>query len=215
MRLETKVLLIHHGVTDWHRDGKLLGRRDVPMNADGHRQAEAVASWLGGVEVAEVISSPLQRAIKTAEIVGKKVGIEFARDPRLTDLKLGAWEGQASSEVMKSAEYAQFVANPMSFSPPGGEALHEIRGRAVAAVEQALEDNPAGAAVVVVTHARVIRVLLAHYMAAPPAGYHRLRVHPGSVSILSFSHDSHNPQLVALNWLQPLSALLGEGESPV
>ena len=41
MRLETKVLLIHHGVTDWHRDGKLLGRRDVPMNADGHKQAEA------------------------------------------------------------------------------------------------------------------------------------------------------------------------------
>lgn len=215
LELETTVFLIHHGVTDWHQDCKLLGRRDIPMNGDGRGQAERIANWLEGIDVAEVISSPLQRALQTAEIIGKRFGIDFARDPRLTALHLGSWEGQLSADVIASDAYAQFMANPMSFRVPEGEALHEIKARAVAAVEQALEDNPAGTSVAMITHARVIRVLLAHYMAAPPATYHRLRIHPGSVSILSFSHDSHNPRVLAVNWTHPLPSLLGVSEQPV
>ncbi|WP_428269713.1 histidine phosphatase family protein [Haliangium sp.] len=209
------MFLIHHGVTDWHRDGKLLGRRDVPMNDAGRAQADRIANWLDGVGIAEVIASPLQRAVQTAEIIGKHVGIDLARDHRLIDLHLGQWEGKNPQEVLESDAYQQFLANPMSSSAPAGESFHEVKTRAVAAVEQALEDNPAGSAVAVVTHSRVIRVLLTHYMAAPPATYHCLRIHPGTVSVLAFSHDSQRPRVLALNWAASLSELLGRTEQPV
>lgn len=209
------MFLIHHGVTDWHRDGKLLGRRDVPMNADGRAQAERIAGWLADMSIAEVISSPLQRALQTAELVGKRFDIELARDPRLTDVHLGQWEGKPAAEALASEAYQELLANPLSAAAPGGESFHEVKTRAAAAIEQALEDNPAGAGIAVITHARVIRVLLAHYMGAPPATVHRLRVHPGTVSVLGFSHESHRPRILAVNWAGGLGELLALPEQPL
>lgn len=213
--LDTKVFLIHHGTTDWHRDGKLLGRRDIPLNEEGQAQAQRMAEALDGVRIAEVISSPLQRALQTAELIGKRFDIELARDNRLIDFHLGLWEGKSPDAVMDSPAYQQFLADPVAASMPEGESFQEVKRRAVAAVEQALEDNPSGAAIAIITHARVIRVLLTHYMAAPPATYHRLQLNPASLSVLLFSHDSTMPHVLAVNWTGPLDSLLTLNEQPV
>jgi broad specificity phosphatase PhoE len=214
-RLETTVFLVHPGTTNWHRDGLLLGRRDIPMNDHGKVQAERVAGWLAGTGLAEVISSPLQRALQTATIIGKPFGIDVARDHRLIDFNIGLWEGKPAAEVMASDEYGQFAANPLTVRVPGGESLHEVKTRAVSAVEQTLEDNPAGATIALVTHARVIRVLLTHYMGAPPSTYHCLRIHPGSISVLAFSHESQRPRVLAINWSGELRDVMAEPEQPV
>ena len=213
--LETTVFLIHHGTTDWHRDSKLLGRRDIPLNEEGVAQAERLAEALDGIRIAEVISSPLQRALHTAEIIGKRFDIETARDNRIIDFKLGDWEGQSPGSILDTEEYRQFLANPLSTSMPQGESYQEVKRRAVGAVEQSIEDNPSGAAIAIITHARVVRVLLTHYMGAPPATYHRLQVNPGTISVLSFSHDSHLPHVRAVNWTGNLAAMLALSEQPV
>lgn len=213
--LETTVFLIHHGTTDWHRDGKLLGRRDIPLNEEGLAQAQRLAETLDGIRLAEVISSPLQRALHTAELIGKRFDMETARDNRLIDFKLGAWEGQSPDAVVDTEEYRQFLANPLATSMPQGESFQEVKRRAVGAVEQSIEDNPSGAAIAIITHARVVRVLLTHYLGAPPATYHRIQISPGSISVLSFSHDSNLPHVRAVNWTGNLSALLALSEQPV
>jgi broad specificity phosphatase PhoE len=213
--LETTVFLIHPGATNWHRDGLLLGRRDIVMNEHGKAQAERVAAWLAETRIAEVIASPLQRAVQTASAIGQRFGIDVARDHRFIDFHIGEWEGKPPAEVLASDAYQQFAANPMDVRVPGGETLHEVKKRAVAAVEQVLEDNPAGSTIAIVTHARVIRVLLTHYMGAPPSAYHCLRIHPGSISVLAFSHESHRPRIVAVNWSGDLPDILGEPEQPV
>jgi broad specificity phosphatase PhoE len=213
--VETTVFLIHPGATNWHRDGLLLGRRDIAMNDHGRAQAERVAEWLKDTRIAEVIASPLQRAVQTAATIGKRFGIDVARDQRLIDFHIGQWEGKPPAEVLASEEYQQFAANPMAVRVPGGETLHEVKNRAVSAVEQALEDNPAGATIAIVTHARVIRVLLTHYMSAPPSTYHCLRIHPGSISVLAFSHESHRPRIIAVNWSGDLPDILAQPEQPV
>lgn len=215
MRLETTVFLIHPGATNWHRDGQLLGRRDIAMNDQGRAQAERVAECLAGAGIAEVIASPLQRAVQTATLIGQRFGIDVARDHRLIDFHIGQWEGKPPDEVLASDEYQQFAANPMTVRVPGGETMHEVKNRAVAAVEQALEDNPAGATIAIVTHARVIRVLLTHYMGASPSAYHCLRIHPGSISVLAFSHESHRPRILAINWSGSLADILAQPEQPV
>jgi broad specificity phosphatase PhoE len=197
--LETTVFLIRHGVTPWHADLRVLGQRDIPLSPEGLEQAEEAARAMAGVKLAEVLSSPLQRAVQTAEIIGRDAGIEVARDPRLIDLKVGKWTGMSYEDVVATPEYQDFLRQPESVGIPGGERLDEIQRRAVAAVEQALADSPTGDAVAIVTHAGIIRVLLSHYMGSPLANYHRIRVSPGSISILSFADDRELPRVLAVN----------------
>jgi len=201
----TRVYLVRHGITAWHRDGRMLGQRDIPLDPDGVGQADAAAQALAVAGIGEVVSSPLVRAVQTAEIVGRRAGIEVARDPRLTDLRIGAWEGQRVGDVTATAEYQRFASDPEGERPPGGESLPELMRRTAAAVEQILTDNPAGEAVAVVTHAAVIRVLLLHYLKAPLASYHRLRIAPGSISVLSFT--GVRPSVLAIDWTAELARM--------
>ena len=205
--METRVFLVRHGVTDWHRDKRVLGHRDIPLNADGVAQAERAAAALAGLPIAEVLSSPLCRALETAERIGKNAGIEVARDPRLIELRVGKWEGMTYADVAAHSEYKEFLADPLSERIPGAESMLDVKTRAVAAVEQALEDNPSGDGIAVVTHAGIIRVLLTHYLGSPPANYHRLRVAPGSISVLSFRDGRQLPRVLAVNWAVDLTAV--------
>jgi broad specificity phosphatase PhoE len=207
--VETRIFLIRHGVTDWHGQKRVMGQRDVPLNAEGINQASAAAQALAGTQLAEVLSSPLLRAMQTADIIAGQFGIEVARDPRLLDFRVGKWEGMSYAEVAASPDYQRFLADPLSTAIPGGEDLRQIRERAVGAVEQALADAPAGESVAIVTHAGVLRVLLAHYLGSPPANYHRLRVAPGSISVLSFASDRELPRVLAVNWRTALAAAVG------
>jgi broad specificity phosphatase PhoE len=206
--LETTVFLIRHGVTAWHAEGRVLGQRDIPLSPAGIAQAQEAAAALGGLTMSEVLSSPLQRAIQTAEIIGKQAGIEVARDPRLIDFQLGKWTGMTYADVGTSEEYQRFLQQPESERIPGGESLEDIRKRAVAAIDQALRDNPTGDALAIVTHAGIIRVLLTHYMGSPPANYHRVRVSPGSITILGFSDDRELPRVLAVNLVGSIQRVL-------
>jgi broad specificity phosphatase PhoE len=197
--LETKVFLIRHGVTPWHAERRVLGQRDIPLAPEGIEQANAAAAALAGVKLGEVLSSPLQRAVQTAEIIGRSAGMEVARDPRLTDFKLGKWTGMSYADIAASPEYSLFLREPAAVEVMGGESLDDVERRSVAAIEQALSDSPSGDAIAVVTHAGIIRVLLSHYMGSPPANYHRIRVSPGSISILSFADDRELPRVLAVN----------------
>ena len=158
--MSTKVFLIRHGETPWHDDQRVLGHRDIALSSRGIEQAQRAAALLAEADLADIISSPLQRAVETAEIIGEKTGIQIARDPRLTDFALGRWSGMTYSEVATNPEYQRFIEDPLSERIPGGENMAEIRERATSAIEQALEDSPSGDAIAVVTHAGIIRVVL-------------------------------------------------------
>jgi len=198
--VQTTVLLIRHGVTDWHREGRLLGHRDIGLNADGINQSHAAAKALRDLPTAEILTSPLVRAVQTAEIVAGQFDLEVARDPRLTDLNPGMWEGKAWADIADSPEYKKFLADPLAESiPGGGDSLISAQTRAVRSVEQALGDNPTGSCILVVSHAAPIRLLLAHYLGMHVASYHRLTVQPGSISVLRVSSDFDLPRVLGVN----------------
>jgi broad specificity phosphatase PhoE len=206
--LETTVFLIRHGVTPWHAERRVLGQRDIPLSPEGMEQAHGVARALAGVKLGEVLSSPLQRAVQTAEIIGREVDIEVARDPRLTDFKLGKWTGMSYDEIAVTPEYPLFLRDPAAVTVLGGESLDDVQRRAVAAIEQALSDSPSGDAIAIVTHAGIIRVLLSHYIGSAPHNYHRIRVSPGSISILSFADDRELPRVLAVNLAVSMDCVL-------
>jgi len=207
--VETTVFLVRHGVTPWHKARRVLGHRDIDLDEEGLAQADAVADALADLPVTEVISSPLARAVQTADRLASRYQTHVTRDPRVTDFRVGRWEGMSYDEVAASREYQEFVKNPMATGIPDGEKLIDVRDRAVAAVEQTLEDTPAGDAVVVVTHAGIVRILLTHYIGAELAHYHRLRVSPGSISVLSFPDVHALPRVLITNWTPCLRGAMG------
>ena len=71
-----KIFLIRHGITDWNKLGKLQGREDIPLNAEGEKQAECCGISLKKSKISFAVSSPLKRAVKTAEIICKILNID-------------------------------------------------------------------------------------------------------------------------------------------
>lgn len=167
-----------------------------------------MAEVLSTIEINEVLSSPLLRAAETAEAIAGSHGIEIARDPRLTNLHVGRWEGRTYTDLDNDTDYRTFVTDPLAASIPGGETLRAMRDRLAASVSQALEDNQIDSNIVMVTHAGPVRVLLAHFLGVSLGMYHRLRVAPGAVSVLRFSSDLETPRVVAINFGGTLASLL-------
>ncbi|MSP62620.1 MAG: histidine phosphatase family protein [Myxococcales bacterium] len=206
--MHTTLFLVRHGETAWSKSRRVLGRRDLALSDVGQAQAEALATHFARIEIAEVLTSPLLRAFETAEKIAAPHRIDVARDPRLTDLQAGQWEGKSFEEINALPEFQRFLRDPQADGIPGGEPLAAARERAVASVEQALADNEMGANIVVVTHAGVVRMLLAHYLGMSVANYHRLRASPGSISILRYDSARELPRVLAVNHIDSLERLL-------
>lgn len=94
-----KICLVRHGETDWNREGRWQGREDIPLNQTGIKQVTASGKALKGKGYEVIVSSPLQRAKTTGEIIAKETGIsEIHIDPRLIESDLGDASGMNEQE---------------------------------------------------------------------------------------------------------------------
>ena len=130
------VTLLRHGSTAWNEQGRMQGRRDVPLSERGRSQvrawrmpADEPAPSTGGHDApAPWVSSPLRRAVETAEILsGETPRIEEA----LTEMDWGEWEGFTLDELRSrhGAEFARNEAAGLDFRPPGGESPRDVMRR--------------------------------------------------------------------------------------
>jgi broad specificity phosphatase PhoE len=156
----TEIILIRHGETEWNVQEVFRGRIDVELNETGVREAELLAEYLGGVKVEAVYSSPLRRALKTAEMIARyhKLKVEIA--PGLIDFDFGQWQGLPHQEVKDRYKelYAQWRENPHLVQMPDGESLAGVRERALNLVNEAVARHEG--AVVLVSHRVVNKVLI-------------------------------------------------------
>jgi broad specificity phosphatase PhoE len=197
----TTLYLVRNADTDFTRDGRVAGRRDISLSGAGRKQAEVLRDLIaaGNHDLVEILASPLPRAVETAEILAAPSGLGVVRDPRLIDFDAGRWEGQKHADIGVTGEYQRFIVNPVDESIPGGERIGDVRDRIVAAVSQALADNELGANILIVSHAGPLRVLLAHYLGMNLVHYHRLRLSPASLSILRFESEAGVPRVLTMN----------------
>src|SRR5262249_55008940 len=163
---------------DWHREHRLVGQRDIPLNADGTADARAAADLLADYGIGEIIASPLLRAVQSAEIIAPRFGADVTPDPRLRALPHRRSEGLTHEQLAASADSQRFRATPLTERLPGGEPLGQARDRAIGAVEQALRDAPAGERLAIVSHASIIRLVVGHYLGMSLDTCHRLHVAP-------------------------------------
>ncbi len=156
-----QVLLARHGETDDNRlPLRFQGWRDTPLNDTGRRQAAELAERLAGEEIVSLWSSDLSRARETAEIVGRRLGLEVRLDPRLREANRGDWEGRLFEDVQveEPERYAAYMRAGPDWRFPGGESLLGQQERVLACLEdiRATGELPA----LVVCHGGSIRVFL-------------------------------------------------------
>jgi broad specificity phosphatase PhoE len=142
---------LRHGETDWNAQGLSQGSIDIRLNATGIAQARSAAQQLLHRGIATIVASPLSRARVTAEIVAETLGLPVLFDQDLKEVNWGVQEGQPTSNW-----FADWTDS--GFAPEGGETFAQLRHRATAGVNRALE-HPAE--VLVVAHGAVFRVLRA------------------------------------------------------
>jgi 2,3-bisphosphoglycerate-dependent phosphoglycerate mutase len=157
----TTIHLARHGETDWNRELRWQGHADPPLNEEGRRQADALATRLVATPLAAVYSSDLRRAAETAEIVAGRLGLPVATDPALREIDVGSWEGFTLAELeARSPEAVARWEETGEHGWEGGESHEQMAARVREAV-RSIAARHDGEEVLVVTHGGPIRALKA------------------------------------------------------
>ncbi|HIE17790.1 MAG TPA: histidine phosphatase family protein [Dehalococcoidia bacterium] len=157
----TRLVVVRHGRTEWNRVERFRGRVDIDLDEVGIKQAEAAAERIAKLQAAAVYSSPLRRAMTTAEIIARRSNLEAKLLPGLIDIDFGDWQGLSPDEVAarNNELYSKWLGNPHLVEFPGGESLAMVRERASSAVDSLITQHPAET-VILVSHKVVCQVLV-------------------------------------------------------
>lgn len=200
------VLLTRHGHTDKSEPEQYLGQRLQAMLTErGRRDAEALGRRLEGARIDRIISSPLGRAVETAQILATRVDTEPETDGRLTELDYGSWEGLTIDEIDRRfpGEFALYDDNPAIHPVGGGESGLAVAARLGAFIEDLLmwsESEVADRTCLVVGHSSVNRILLAMVMGVPLTDYRRrFKQDWASLTVLRWESRATGPLLMLSN----------------
>jgi broad specificity phosphatase PhoE len=155
----TIIYLVRHGETEWNAEGRCQGRADTDFTALGREQLRTLASELASVAFDAAYTSPLRRAIRTADAILDGRGLRARRVDELAELSYGSLQGTRFAE-WPEALHASWRSNPWSVTFPEGESLAMVRERAVPAFDKIVRAHP-GETVLVSSHGHVNRLILA------------------------------------------------------
>ncbi len=153
------------------------------LNEQGHAEARALADALAGHDITAVVSSPLERTRETAAAIAGRLGLPVITEDALTEIDFGAWEGMRFDALHGDPAWQAFNRFRSSVAPPGGETMLAAQQRAIDAVLRLHAQWP-GQTIAVISHADVIKAMLAHFLAMPLDLFQRIEVAPASRSIV-------------------------------
>jgi probable phosphoglycerate mutase len=179
------ILLVRHGQNDWVKKNRLAGwTPGVHLNEEGQKQVEDLAQRLAELPIKAIYSSPLERCMETAEAVARLHKLDIHPLEAVGEVRYGEWEGEKIKKLAKEKAWYAVQHFPSRFRFPGGESFTEVQQRVVDAIEK-INGQHKKEMVVVVSHADVIKLALAHYMGTHIDLFQRIGLSPASVSVLA------------------------------
>jgi phosphoserine phosphatase len=159
--MTTKIILVRHGQTTWNVENRFRGSQDIPLDEAGIAQAHAVSKRLASQKITAVYSSQLQRALKTAEIIGAPHALSPISSDGLSNINYGELEGRLISEIAQEFPefYRDLLETPHLVQFPGGNTLTELTARSTASLREMISQHP-NETIVAVSHQVVTRVLI-------------------------------------------------------
>jgi broad specificity phosphatase PhoE len=178
------IYLARHGETAWSLSGRHTGRTDLPLTEPGERRARALGERLRRLSVANVLTSPLQRAVRTAELAG--FGSVAEIDPHLAEWDYGQYEGRRTAEILQERPDWQLFRDGC----PGGESPDQVGARADYIIQRvrAIHGN-----ILMFSSAHILRVLAARWLGLETASGRYLLLGTASISALGYEHYLTEP----------------------
>jgi broad specificity phosphatase PhoE len=195
----TKVILIRHGRTIWNESRRIQGgNQDIALNPEGERQCRCLAERFKNEKIVAVYSSPLSRAMGTAQVIADIHNLEVVQEPALLEIDCGALEGTETRDIGSRLQQLVKGGNEdeLLFKSCGGESCDELQQRAWNAILQMVEKHQDGT-IVVVSHYFVLASIICAVVGIPATQMGRFRIGETSVSIVTF--DSYGPFLSLYN----------------
>jgi probable phosphoglycerate mutase len=182
------LLLIRHGENDFVKTGRMAGYTPgVHLNERGRQQAAELGETLKEVPLTAIYSSPLERAIETAEPIaqGRELRIQIRQG--LIESNVGTWQGSEMKTLRKLPEWKTVQNQPSRFRFPGGESFQEMQTRLVTEVESIIKSHQSEEIVALVFHSDPIKLVIAYYLGMPLDNFQRISIDTASVTMLYVS----------------------------
>jgi len=183
----TEIILVRHGETEWNVKEVFRGRIDVELNETGLKQAAFLAEYLSSLRIDAIYSSPLERALKTAEMIASyhKLDVEVAAG--LIDFDYGEWQGLPHQIVKERYKelYAQWIKSPHQIRIPKGESLNDVSRRAVGVVTKVIARCTG--TVVLVSHRVVNKVIICALLGLDNS--HFWNIKQDTCGMTTFTHE--------------------------
>ena len=196
------LLLIRHGENDYTRTGRLAGRLPgIHLNERGRQQAEDLGKALAEAPLSALYSSPLERAMQTAEPIAKARSLKITPMPGLMEANVGEWQGKSIRRLALSKYWAIVQGAPSRARHPGGESFVEVQTRIVSTLELIVSRHKDRDLIACVFHSDPIKLAVAYFLGMPLDHFQRLGCDTGSVTMLGISRSSAH--LVWLNRRPP------------
>jgi alpha-ribazole phosphatase len=201
-----EIILVRHGETAFNAAETFRGRVDVPLNEIGLKQAQLLGNYLSTEKIKVVYSSPLQRAVQTAEAIASPHKLKVKLVENLNDIDCGEWEGLTLKEVKERYEdiYQDWVDTPEQVRIPGGEGLEDVKSRVFPFVKDAVTRAREGK-IVLVSHRAVNKALICALLGLDNSFFWNFKLDTGAIT--RFSFDGNRTVLTNLNdtsFLKPL-----------
>ena len=184
----TEIILVRHGQTDWNLTEIFRGRIDIPLNETGIEQAALLSEYLSNIKMDVIYSSPLKRALKTAEMIAQKHKLKVNISPGLIDFDYGGWQGLSHQEVIDNYEelYTRWIDRPEQVIMPNGESLDDVRKRSVAVVKDLVTGFDG--IIVLVSHRVVNKVIICALLGLDNS--HFWKIKQDTCGITSFTYNN-------------------------
>jgi probable phosphoglycerate mutase len=195
----TTILLIRHGMNEFVGKGKLAGwLPGIHLNEKGRAQAEALANLLKPVKLRAIYSSPLERALETAQPIAAAQGLDVKLREGLGEIRYGRWQGQSLKALRRRKLWPVIQGIPSLARFPEGESFPEAQARVVAELEvlRGLHKRKKDV-IACVFHSDPIKLAVAHYIGMPLDLFQRLTIDPASINVLHIG--KHHTNLIRLN----------------
>ena len=198
--MAARLHLVRHGHTG-ALGNTLTGRSPgVGLSERGVAEVARTALGLSAERIAAVFSSPQPRAAQTAETIANVVGCAVETEERLDEVDFGAWSGQGFAELDALPGWSEWNAVRSLAPTPRGETMLQVQVRAVGFVQH-LRERRQSENFVLVSHADVIKSILAYLLGMPVDLMQRLEVFPGGRSVVVL--DGRDVRVEAMNLLAP------------
>lgn len=200
----TSIILLRHGQARNNVERVLTGRRPgVPLTEQGARQARYAARLLADMDITAAYTSPIQRAVQTAQIVAEHNSLGVVQDDRLVEIDMGRFTGMRYDDLLEKHGnvFLKFYREDAGFAHLGVETFSNVRTRVLDMVRYVLEKHP-GENILMVTHMDPIKAILATILDITPNGLHRVIIANGSLNVFP-ADDEGNLALGSINVMEP------------